>query len=120
MAESLLIGTGTTVPIRVGPTPSGATSESLIPRSGAQLQATLYRTPPHEGRPDAFVHPGEEFVYVIEGSLTYLVGTSAYEATAGDAIWHRSDEPHRWTAGPEGAVTLHVNTPPYWGYRQSV
>jgi transcriptional regulator with XRE-family HTH domain len=115
IADSVLIPNGTALPIGVGPPSGGATSESLIPRSGAQLQATLYRTPPHGGRQDAFAHPGEEFVYVLKGSVTYFVGAKEYEATEGDAIWHRSGEAHRWTAGPEGAVTLHVNTPAYWG-----
>jgi transcriptional regulator with XRE-family HTH domain len=115
VADSLLIPSGTSMPLNVGTTPSGATSESLIPRSGAQLQATLYRTPPLGSRPESFVHAGEEFVFVIEGSMTYFVGAQQYEAQAGDGIWHRSTEAHRWTAGPDGAVTLHVNTPPYWG-----
>ena len=91
-----------------------AQSETLIPRVGAALQGTLYRTPPGGGRPEPFTHAGEELVYVISGRLVYYVAEEAYELSAGDAIWHPSDSPHRWETGTEEAVSLHVNTPPAW------
>ena len=90
------------------------TSETLIPRAGSALQATLYRSPAGGGRTVPFSHPGEELIYVVEGTVTYQVGDQSYELSAGDALWHPSVTPHSWEAGGEGAVTLNVNTPPAW------
>jgi quercetin dioxygenase-like cupin family protein len=91
-----------------------ARSESLIPKAGAALQATLYRTSAGTGRADPFAHPGEEFVIVLSGTVTYRAGEESFELAEGDSIWHPSTLPHGWTAGPAGAVTLHVNTPQVW------
>jgi quercetin dioxygenase-like cupin family protein len=91
-----------------------AQSESLIPKVGAALQATLYRTPAGAGRTEPFAHPGEEFVIVLSGTITYRAGEETHQLRQGDSIWHPSTLPHGWTAGPDGAVTLHVNTPQVW------
>jgi transcriptional regulator with XRE-family HTH domain len=98
-----------------GPGPrQAARSESLVPKVGAALQATLYRTAAGAGRSEPFSHPGEEFVMVINGSVTYTVGRDTFQLGEGDAIWHPSTFAHGWTAGSAGAVTLHVNTPQVW------
>ena len=98
-----------------GPGPrQAARSESLIPKVGAALQATLYRTSAGAGRSEPFSHAGEEFVFVIGGSVSYTAGEDSIQLGKGDAVWHPSTLPHGWTAGPTGAVTLHVNTPQVW------
>jgi transcriptional regulator with XRE-family HTH domain len=92
-----------------------AFGESLVTTARSTLQATLYRTPPGEGRRSGFAHPGEEFVYVLRGRVRYWAGTAEFLLDAGDSVWHRSSEPHRWqNVGKLTAITLHVNTPPVW------
>ena len=98
-----------------GPGPrQAARSESLIPKVGAALQATLYRTTAGAGRSELFSHAGEEFVFVIGGSVSYAAGGESIQLDEGDAVWHPSTLPHGWTAGPAGSITLHVNTPQTW------
>jgi quercetin dioxygenase-like cupin family protein len=104
-------GTGT--PLSVGKT--SAIAETLITTTRSTLQATLYRTPPGEGRSAGFSHPGEEMVYVLRGAIRYVVAEQEFELRSGDCLWHASTEPHRWTnEGRSDAVSLHVNTPPVW------
>lgn len=91
-----------------------ARSETLIPRVGTSLQATLYQTEKGGGRFQAFAHDGEEFVYVLKGKVRYFVAGEAFELACGDAIWHSSESEHRWECPESGSVTLHVNTPPAW------
>ncbi len=91
-----------------------ATAETLIPRSGTSLQATLYRTAKRGGRFDDFSHPGEELVFVVSGRIRYIVGNDTFELSAGDSIWHRSDTAHRWESIDGESVSLHVNNPPVW------
>jgi transcriptional regulator with XRE-family HTH domain len=89
--------------------------ESLIATSRSKLQATLYRTPPGQGRRRGFSHPGEEFVFVIRGRIEYQVAAASFTLSAGDGLWHRSEQPHMWmNRGKTAAITLHVNTPPVW------
>jgi transcriptional regulator with XRE-family HTH domain len=94
---------------------TNAVGLSLIRSTRSTLQATLYRTPRHQGRLTGFAHPGEEFVYVVCGRIRYWVAEQEYVLKAGDSIWHPSSEPHRWkNIGSPVAVTLHVNSPPVW------
>jgi transcriptional regulator with XRE-family HTH domain len=41
-----------------------------------------------------FSHPGEEFIYLLEGSLIYQHGNSEYEMAAGDSIVFDGNIPH--------------------------
>jgi transcriptional regulator with XRE-family HTH domain len=111
--NAIVTATGQGTPLRVGNT--SATGESLISVARSALQATLYRTPPGQGRSPGFSHPGEEFVFVIGGRIRYRVADVEYLLGKGDSIWHKSSEPHGWkNVGSGPALTLHVNTPPVW------
>jgi transcriptional regulator with XRE-family HTH domain len=92
-----------------------AVGESLITTSRSAMQATMYRTPPGQGRREGFSHPGDEFVFVIRGRIQYRAGKAEVSLRAGDSVWHKSADPHCWTnMGSITAITLHVNTPPVW------
>jgi transcriptional regulator with XRE-family HTH domain len=94
---------------------SQATGESLVTTTRSTLQATLYQSPPGQGRATGFSHVGEEFVFVIKGRIRYVVGDNEFLLKAGDSIWHLSSEPHRWlNPARTPALSLHVNTPPVW------
>jgi transcriptional regulator with XRE-family HTH domain len=44
----------------------------------------------------AMEHPGEELVFVLEGSLEFDVDGEAYRLAEGDSVHFRTDRPHRW------------------------
>ena len=49
----------------------------------------------HSGE-EAIVHTGLEFVYCLEGCLTYFIREARYELTAGDSLLFEAHLPHRW------------------------
>jgi transcriptional regulator with XRE-family HTH domain len=42
------------------------------------------------------VHTGREFVYCLEGQLTYIVDTETYRLEPGDSLLFEAYLPHRW------------------------
>ena len=52
----------------------------------------------------SFEHPGVEFIYVLEGSLTYRYGDESYPLKPGDALTFAGHVPH----GPETLVRLPI------------
>jgi len=48
-------------------------------------------------------HPGQEFDYVLEGSMRVQVGTSVLELSAGDSLYYDSTVPHGMQATGGGA-----------------
>ena len=52
---------------------------------------------PHEETdPEPIVHTGQEFIYCLEGCLTYWIGDQAYILETGDSLIFESYLPHRW------------------------
>ena len=45
---------------------------------------------------NAMEHPGEELVFVLEGSLEFEVDGEPYRLAEGDSVHFRTDRPHRW------------------------
>jgi len=41
-------------------------------------------------------HPGEELVFVLEGSMEFDVDGQDYRLAEGDSVHFRTDRPHRW------------------------
>ena len=41
-------------------------------------------------------HPGEELVFVLEGSMEFEVDGQEYRLAEGDSVHFRTDRPHRW------------------------
>ncbi|MEV7085065.1 XRE family transcriptional regulator [Streptomyces sp. NPDC093085] len=57
------------------------------------------------------VHPGEEWLYVLDGRLRLSLGDTTYLLGPGDSAHFDSLTPHRMgAAGPEGAGLLFVHT----------
>lgn len=42
------------------------------------------------------VHPGEELVFVLDGSLCFQIAGKAYHLESGDALHFIGDQPHHW------------------------
>ena len=41
-------------------------------------------------------HPGEELVFILEGSMEFQVDGQDYRLAEGDSVHLRTDRPHRW------------------------
>ncbi len=94
---------------------SSAHCESLVRKSSSNLQATLYRNPPGEGRKMPMSHVGEELVYVILGEAVFRLNDQEYHLEEGDLMQYRSETLHSWhNPGESESVIIIVNTPPNW------
>ena len=56
-------------------------------------------------------HEGEEFGYVLKGSVTIHIGSEHYTARSGESFYFTADKKHYLTS-KEGAVLLWVSSPP--------
>ena len=67
---------------------------------------------------EEFEHPGEEFVYVLEGQVVFVLSHVEYVMSTGDSIHYRSDQPHHLENRSEQPVQMvYVTTPPFLSYR---
>lgn len=58
-------------------------------------------------------HEGEEFGYVLSGSLTVHVGQKSYRVKKGESFYFTASKNHYLTAGERsGATLLWISTPP--------
>lgn len=77
------------------------------------FQVNLHRVGPGGSSDGQIVHVGEEFIYVLEGTIELLLGDDCYRMDAGDAAFFSSSEPHGYrNPGESEAVVLWLNTPP--------
>ncbi len=56
-------------------------------------------------------HEGEEFGYVLQGSVTIHLGSRIYKAKKGEAFYFSSDKPH-YLSSKAGAAVLWISSPP--------
>lgn len=54
------------------------------------------------------IHNGEEFIFVLEGTVHLAIGKDAYELTPGDSAYYLSTTPHFITAATDKATILAV------------
>jgi transcriptional regulator with XRE-family HTH domain len=72
-----------------------------MPRFGAEpLIVTL--TPKADSGKNPIVHTGREFVYCLEGQVTYTVDTEDYDLEPGDSLFFEAYLPHRWVNSGDG------------------
>jgi len=64
--------------------------------SERSLEALIVYIQPEETHGHQFNHPGEEFVYVLEGAITVNIDGKEYLTKAGDSIHYPSKLPHFW------------------------
>ena len=96
---------------------------SLITDSGVDMQllsigtkmleCMLFRVPPKTGSDGAYSHAGEEFIFMLQGTLEmWLDESECHVLREGDSFWFESNVGHRWfNPSPEEAVLIWVNTP---------
>ncbi|MBA2357299.1 MAG: quercetin 2,3-dioxygenase, partial [Actinobacteria bacterium] len=67
--------------------------------------------PPGSEAPLHVHHRDDEGFWVLEGDVTFEVGDTTIEATAGDYVFGPRDIPHRFTVGEEGCRMLFILVP---------
>lgn len=89
--------------------------ESLIIQGKNEMYAALVETPPHADSGSYSHHGGEEFVFILEGSLTFdLEGDRKYELEKNDTLYYPNSIGHRWENNSDEIVRmLMVSTSPY-------
>jgi DNA-binding transcriptional MerR regulator len=94
-------------------TQSGVRIEHLS-MGARQLESQLFRVQPGAGSDGSYSHQGEEFIYMIAGTLEiWLDELECHTLHDGDSFWFESTVGHRWyNPSNEDAVLLWVNTPP--------
>lgn len=98
---------------RILQTHSGVRME-LLADGTTMLQCMLFRVAPGAGSDGAYSHQGEEFIYMLEGSLElWLDEIECHALETGDSFWFESSLGHRWyNPGRTEAVLIWINTPP--------
>lgn len=87
---------------------SAYTYMSLAPEvKGRHMEALLVEL---EAMPDEerSVHAGEEFIYVLEGTVVLFIGDEWFELLPGDSVYYLSTTPHLVTAAQGTAKILAV------------
>jgi len=94
-------------------TQSGVRIELLSP-GARQLEIQLFRVQPGAGSDGSYSHQGEEFIYMMAGTLEiWLDELECHTLHEGDSFWFESTVGHRWyNPSSEEAVLLWINTPP--------
>ncbi len=86
----------------------------LLARGAEHLQPHLVTIPPGGGSGDSYTHAGEEFLFVLEGTIEVVLDEiEVHVLEQGDAITFPSDVAHRLAnPGTTTARALWINTPP--------
>ncbi|HVO59977.1 MAG TPA: MerR family transcriptional regulator [Terriglobales bacterium] len=94
-------------------TKSGVRME-LLSTGTKMLESMLIRVPPGTGSDGTYMHQGEDFLYMLEGSLeVWLDEVECRVLEQGDSFWFESNRGHRWfNPTNKDAAVLWVNTPP--------
>lgn len=92
---------------------STSRNELLVPDLKGQLEVILSHIRPRTKSP-VYRHAGEEFGFVVKGSLELWVGDERFALRQGDAIRFPATLPHRWSKARGRAEILWAITPPSW------
>ncbi|AVH55220.1 MULTISPECIES: helix-turn-helix domain-containing protein [Streptomyces] len=93
------------------PTSAGGWTYWQAGAAGRGMQALRVRVPYRSQGDIVRVHPGEEWLYVLQGRLRMRLGDTAYVLAPGDSAHFDSLTPHRIAAADgDGAELLFVHT----------
>ncbi len=86
----------------------------LLAVGESMMEPHLFRIAPGASSGGSYHHEGEEFIYVLQGSLEiWLDEIERYVLETGDSLYFESTQAHRWRCLSEKeTVLLWVNTPP--------
>lgn len=94
-------------------TQSGVKIE-LLSMGARQLESMIFRVQPGAGSDGSYSHQGEEFIYMMSGTLElWLDELECHTLREGDSFWFESTVGHRWyNPSNDEAVLIWINTPP--------
>ncbi|MFD3736314.1 helix-turn-helix domain-containing protein [Streptomyces sp. NPDC058632] len=93
------------------PTTAGGWTYRQAGSPGRGMQVLRVQVPQGSQGDIVRVHPGEEWLYVLEGRLRLRLGDTLYRLAPGDSAHFDSLTPHRIAAeGPDGVELLFVHT----------
>jgi transcriptional regulator with XRE-family HTH domain len=95
------------------PFPHGALTDLGVGIARRSIEPLLLTLDPGAGSgPEAIVHTGQEFVYGLEGVITYTVAGDAYRIEPGASLLFEAALPHGWqNPGATTAIALLVLCP---------
>lgn len=85
--------------------------------TGSLMDPAVMYFPPHTGSGEHFSHVGEEFIYVLSGTLFVELKDNdseprTYRLTSRDCLYFPSSVPHSWWTEGEDAEVIYVDSPP--------
>ncbi|NNG00507.1 MAG: helix-turn-helix transcriptional regulator [Desulfobacteraceae bacterium] len=81
---------------------------SLAPDvKGRHMEALMVRLDENPDK-EMSVHEGEEFIYVLNGTATCVIGADSFELNSGDSVYYLSTTPHSISAKKGSASILAV------------
>ncbi len=91
----------------------GVHFEALASTLTKVMEPVIKRIAPNRESGLVKPHPGEEFVWIVDGSLEVCLGDHAYQLNQGDSLYFIANQPHEWknTSSTECTV-LWIMTPP--------
>ncbi|MGC4934741.1 helix-turn-helix domain-containing protein [Gordonia sp. DT30] len=89
----------------------GATMRRCALRGGS-MGPNEITAGPHTSSSSATTHPGEEFIYVVDGSLEVEVGSTTYTLGVGDVLYFSATVAHRWHNRSDAAVRFLITASP--------
>lgn len=89
--------------------------ESLITKGDSKMWAGVINMPPHTDSGDYYYHEGEEFVFMLKGTLTFMLENyPAFILNEEDTLYYPNIIGHRWeNPADEPAEFLIVSTTEY-------
>ncbi len=93
--------------------PHGALADLGIGMAQRHIEPLLLSLDPGAGSgPAPIIHPGQEYVFCLEGRIGYTVDSQRYLLEPGDSLLFESTLPHRWeNSDPSPARALLVLCP---------
>ena len=87
---------------------------------GEGIPLLLTLDPGADSGPESVVHTGQEFVYCLEGNLTYTIEGKEFDLHAGDSLLFQSHLPHKWgNNGKEKSLSILILCPSEQDYRST-
>mgnify|MGYP000844609329 CR=1 FL=1 len=111
MSESHCVKKGAGQEVEIGR--GGIFITSLTALRDFKISSLLYTVKPGCGDLNPTSHSGQEFVYVLAGTVTFTLNGETYSHLGkGDSLSFRSKEPHSWyNSGNINAMLLWIYTP---------
>lgn len=96
------------------PFPHGALTDLGVGIARRSIEPLLLALDPGAGSGhDAIVHSGQEFVYGLQGQITYTVAEQVYLIESGDSLLFEAALPHGWHNHGDGPASALLVLCPY-------